>query len=354
MKQEHLDADVVAGWADGSLDSHARAAAEAHAADCARCQAVLAAMIRTEPVAARPGRGWLGVRARWLVPLATAATAVALWVGLSRELIAPGTPPQVANRTESTPDAAANRAPATPAPARAAQPMESAQRQAEPGTATRKRAVPARPEPPATKAPQPQQEKPAAAAEAVIVDDVRRDALAGRPAPTPPVAAPVLAPPPAAAAPPKPEAVPPKPATAEPDTAARAEFRVLSESVQVGKLAAVADREFASPDLAARWRIGRGGVVQRSTDAGKTWVVQKSGVTLDLFAASAPSKDVCWIVGRSGLVLLTTDGKTWQRVPFPEPTDLRAVSATDARAAKATTLDGRVFQTFDGGTTWQR
>src|SRR5512138_325541 len=46
-----LDAETLAAWADGALDAGALAAAEAHAADCARCQAMLAAMARTAPLA---------------------------------------------------------------------------------------------------------------------------------------------------------------------------------------------------------------------------------------------------------------------------------------------------------------
>src|SRR6185369_14254532 len=46
-----LDAETVAAWADEALDARERAAAEAHAADCARCLALLAAMIKTRPPA---------------------------------------------------------------------------------------------------------------------------------------------------------------------------------------------------------------------------------------------------------------------------------------------------------------
>src|SRR5262249_58698991 len=63
-----LDADTLAAWADGALDAGALAAAEAHAADCARCQAMLAAMARTAPLAptqvvapwGKPAIRWLG------------------------------------------------------------------------------------------------------------------------------------------------------------------------------------------------------------------------------------------------------------------------------------------------------
>jgi hypothetical protein len=43
---------------------------------------------------------------------------------------------------------------------------------------------------------------------------------------------------------------------------------------------------------------------------------------------------------------------SWRRVGFPEPIDLTAVRATDARTATVTTVDGRSFATTDGGGTW--
>lgn len=71
-----------------------------------------------------------------------------------------------------------------------------------------------------------------------------------------------------------------------------------------------------------------------------------------LTAGSSTSRDVCWIVGRAGIVLVTTDGATWQRHPIPEAADLTAVRAIDARTATVTTADGRQFATADGGITW--
>src|SRR4029079_3015863 len=73
-----LDADTLAAWVDGALNARDRAAAESHAAACARCQAMLAAMALTAPPA--PARRWWAVGTyKWLVPLAGAAAAVALW-----------------------------------------------------------------------------------------------------------------------------------------------------------------------------------------------------------------------------------------------------------------------------------
>src|SRR4030095_13059838 len=75
-----LDADTLAAWADDALDAGALAAAEAHAADCARCQALLAAMARAALLdPARPGAPWWRPAFRWLVPLTAAAAAVLVW-----------------------------------------------------------------------------------------------------------------------------------------------------------------------------------------------------------------------------------------------------------------------------------
>jgi photosystem II stability/assembly factor-like uncharacterized protein len=62
--------------------------------------------------------------------------------------------------------------------------------------------------------------------------------------------------------------------------------------------------------------------------------------------------DVCWAVGRAGLVLRSIDGRTWQRINFPEMTDLTSVRATDAQNASLSTADGRTFSTANGGQTW--
>jgi hypothetical protein len=68
--------------------------------------------------------------------------------------------------------------------------------------------------------------------------------------------------------------------------------------------------------------------------------------------ASSASGGVCWVVGRRGLVFRSSDGRTWQRINFPEMTDLSTVRATDARDATVTTIDGRSFGTTDGGASW--
>jgi hypothetical protein len=109
--------------------------------------------------------------------------------------------------------------------------------------------------------------------------------------------------------------------------------------------------DILSPDPMVRWRIA-GSTVQRSTDSGVRWELQPTGTTAELTAGSALSASTIWIVGRDGVVLLSTDGRTWRRVPFPEITDLSVVRARDARSVSVKTADGRSFSTTDAGATW--
>ena len=109
-----------------------------------------------------------------------------------------------------------------------------------------------------------------------------------------------------------------------------------------------------SSNPASRWRILQGGQVQRSADGGATWQTQTTGVSDTLSGGSSPTPSVCWLVGPSGIVLRTTDGRSWTRIPFPEAVPLTSIRATDDRTATVTTEDGRQFVTEDGGRTWAR
>src|SRR5206468_4697187 len=103
-----------------------------------------------------------------------------------------------------------------------------------------------------------------------------------------------------------------------------------------------------SSNPASRWRILQGGQVQRSADGGATWQTQTTGVSDTLSGGSSPTPSVCWLVGPSGIVLRTTDGRSWTRIPFPEAVPLTSIRATDDRTATVTTEDGRQFVTEDG------
>jgi photosystem II stability/assembly factor-like uncharacterized protein len=79
---------------------------------------------------------------------------------------------------------------------------------------------------------------------------------------------------------------------------------------------------------------------------------QYSGVEADLTAGVAPSTSVCWIVGRSGTIVRTTDGENWTKIASPTNADLFAVVADSAEHAIVTTVAAQNFETSDGGASW--
>jgi photosynthesis system II assembly factor YCF48-like protein len=111
-----------------------------------------------------------------------------------------------------------------------------------------------------------------------------------------------------------------------------------------------------APGEGHAWHLGIAGQISHTTDHGRTWQPQSSGVTADLIAGSATSDQVCWVVGKAGTLLLTTDGgKHWKPLSSPISDDLGGVHASDAMHASIWDVPNRrSYQTSDGGLTWQR
>ena len=377
-----LDADTAAAFVDDMLSADERSCAEAHVTDCARCQALLAALARTAPAAA-PRVWWRRPAVAWLGPFVAAATAAIVWINVSgRSTIEPA----AYLAREDTRAPAADSSPARPAPGESAPPSR-------PGAGA------ARSNAPALGAAEERGRRARASGQmaASRQESFLADSRIGRPAagrdasaaaassaaPERPAAiAPATAPEATSAAAPAAEDPRPQlpstraarteafrappPATPGPDAAAAKEAPQpsLSEAVtltaETMERAAARRREAArevtivSPDPFARWRIGTDGSVQHSSDGGATWQAQPVDANVTPTAGSSPSRSVCWLVGRAGLVAITVDeGRSWQRLPFPADIDLRSVRATDDQAAIVVASDGRVFRTSDRGRTWR-
>ena len=284
-----LDAETLAAWIDGSLAGGQLTAAREHLADCVDCQATLAAFARTTSPEAIPEPWWRRGLSARWL-VPVAATATVIAIWVA------------APQTEST-----------------AEPKARADRQPPAGADVRSSEQAA-----------PELRREAAAEKAAPADENKeqRDNAS-------------LAAGNAAAA--------PQPAAPDSTFAGRARLGARLESV----IPAPPRIEIVSPDASIRWRIGPAGVAEYSEDAGAKWEATPTGVGTDLMAGASPSGDVCWVVGRAGTVLLTTDGRQWQRLMFPVAVDLAAIQATDARTATVTAMDGRRFTTVDGGTTWK-
>src|SRR5689334_15089223 len=74
-----LDAETLAAWSDRALSDDRSRQIEAHIADCARCQTMVAAFARTGPVAPAVVPFWRRSSIQWLLPLAAAASLV-IWI----------------------------------------------------------------------------------------------------------------------------------------------------------------------------------------------------------------------------------------------------------------------------------
>lgn len=370
-----LDAGVLAAWFEGTLDPIERAAAEAHAADCSRCQAVLAAMIRTEPpMESRPW--WRSPAFGWLVPITVAAAALVVYVRMdprpmeSQVAHAPAVAAPAATTSPSSADQAA-----------AEQPPQGTARDSIASTAPSGARASSRPsgqtanlEAMAKRAEQTQMPVQSKAAPPAGEAPARKDSveapldeLTRQRAASVAVTSPVPAPPPSQPggafrdATPSPAAPAPAAAPSAEDrtrAAAMADKRSLAESVIVNaRTTPDTPRQpqivLQTADGSTRWRILTPGSVQRSNDAGATWETQSTGVSAILSSGAAPSKNVCWLVGKGGVVLLSADGRSWLRLPFPQAVDLVSVLATDASSATVTTASGRTFTTVDGGKNWK-
>ena len=108
-----------------------------------------------------------------------------------------------------------------------------------------------------------------------------------------------------------------------------------------------------TPDPQVRYRLTSGGFISRTTDGGATWNGQLVSANAELAAGSAPSRNVCWVVGAKGTIYRTIDGITWKKVHAPSPADLTAVSAKDASSATLTSAAGKKFSTTNNGKSWK-
>ena len=344
------DADALAAWADGTMRRPARAAFEAHAADCARCQALMAAMSRTDPSPVEPA-WWRRSPFSWLMPVAAATAVIAIVVDQARtERPVPAAPPLLsAARQESAAAANVPQGPvAAPAPEPASPPRPDARRDALVTSGK------SRPQPPAAA-----RSIPDAVADARKNESRAKDATAvvmptspAAPLPTP-AAAPAPPPPAAAATAVARERAAPRMADAPTPLPVESSRSEGAGSRSLGITAMATPIVIVSPNRDSQWRIVNS-AIEHTTDGGRTWQAQPLGAGAAIRAGAAPGAQVCWLVGARGVVMLTTDRVTWRRIAFPDLVDLAAIQASDDAHATVTTATGRSYVTIDGGKTWTR
>jgi hypothetical protein len=330
-----VDVETAAAFVDGTLPARARSSAETHIADCPRCLAVLAALVRSTPPPT-PRTWWRRPALAWFVPAAVAAGAVAIWINVPDSRSAP---PVHTMSGEAAP-LESSRIPAVVGPPLQPQIPSATTSRREAAEAVRVRETA---EPSAKVRSVPSRSDAASENKDLRQVDASFSAAPARPA----AAAPVV-----------------RPDAAGADAATSAAQSV--ETVTVSGAAPIVDTMsvatfrtsllpiIVSPNRVSQWRVGITGEVEHSADGGKTWQSQEIGAKATPAAGSSPSPSVCWLVGRGGLVLITTDGgQSWRRLPFPAAVDLASVRATDDQTATIVSVDGRTFTTSDGGSNWK-
>lgn len=412
------DAEILAAYAEHGLAEEETARWESHFADCGRCQKIIAVLAASDdelteaeverlgnlaaasPVSSAVRRPFFGSAAewwrsiwrrsalwRWLVPVAGMAAAAGLWFALhqapsretlsSEKLASTAAAPQSGAAQGDTAASSAKRDETQiaqsnlPAPPALAPPPEDRLRDKE----TESSKSPAA----AKKEELQKQETSSNAVQAPPASEASRavetreyDAKDNRPQlPRPAEPKSQASDAPTAAAPAAPVASPPPAPPAPPLSgglggAARQDLDRAAGAPAPAQLKAFAQAVtpaivFASPNRRALWRLGSAGRIEHSTDQGRTWQPQSSGVTADLLAGAAPSETVAWAVGRVETILRTEDGEHWQRVAPPSATqptptvpspDWTGIEARDALHATITSRDRRRFATEDGGRTW--
>lgn len=267
-----VGAETIAAWTAGTLSPRETEAVQTHLARCPSCQQVLALVARTEPPAVASGFSWSNWRLRWAVPIAAAATAVAIWVAVPddrrqtrvEDTFTPAEPQLTATdqkATDQNESAPANssgvqretrEAAPTPAAARAAEARADAESRSAAAAASTRESDAIGPAAPETAAP-PQQTRTLADAPAELLRQ-RREAFAGL-------------------------------------------------------------VEVASPDPLVRWRIMPPRTLERTMNGGQTWEAVALPQAIDLTAVRAPSALTAIVTAADGRQFRTDDqGRTWNPV----------------------------------------
>lgn len=357
--------EIFAAYFEQALDPEETARYDAHFASCPTCRETLAGIARAS-VGATPlvheasesRWNWKHMRL-WLVPAAAGAMALLIFAVLyQRSITAPQRNAESASSHVAAPadNAASNlEARVTPSPPTSAPPP--AQLQALPATSPEKKSS-ARQPPAAANAPTRNESRAAkraldkeidAAVSAVPPppDSASQSASAASESVEVTEAAPVA------------EAAPAPSIHAK--SSASLQQRAAAPRRMTGAAAGVMSRSAAkapdhlvvtSPDSSISWTIHTNHV--QYTENGQPAPVQDFLPTNNpIIAGSAPGGKVCWLVGRSGAVVLTTDGRLWLSANSPTTADLSKVIAKNAKVATVTTTDGHAYDTTDGGQTWK-
>ena len=102
------------------------------------------------------------------------------------------------------------------------------------------------------------------------------------------------------------------------------------------------------------WIVGDGGVIFHTSDSGKNWEQQESGVSYDLMEVQFIDSDCGWIAGKAGILHTEDSGQTW----IEQLSDgglwmyVGIYFADRLTGLVSGNAGGYVYVTSDGGNTW--
>ena len=102
------------------------------------------------------------------------------------------------------------------------------------------------------------------------------------------------------------------------------------------------------------WTVGSDGTILRTTDGGKTWQPQQSGVSETLQRIVFIDEKYGWISGQGVLLRTENGGKSWQviRNGLKNFHNIRAIHFINPKEGWLGVDKGQILRTSDGGTTW--
>ena len=101
------------------------------------------------------------------------------------------------------------------------------------------------------------------------------------------------------------------------------------------------------------WACGRWGTILHTSDGGKTWVRQNTGVDYSLSSIFFVDSKHGWAVGDEGTIIHTQDGgKNWEKQKSPVPFVLMDVSFVTPLKGWIVTEQTHILYTDNGGKTW--
>lgn len=321
---EHLDAEILAAFAEQRLSADERANALSHLAHCPECREMLALIsdAATEPRLQRSGSSHRFPLWAWSATAAAALACVVLAVLWPTSLIRRTPPPPVLLA----------RATAPPPPVVSAPPIAK-QSIAKP-TEARKRSVAKAFAPPLKSfrsSPHPQND----------AIEPNRMLLEAEQSPAPQQADIVLPP-----DLPKPPAI-----RTLPVPSAHAMFEAKS-LIAPERLIAAREAQHSG----SLWRLsGDPGTLQKSTDGGMTWQTVRLKEDIPLYALSITGPDI-WVGGADATLLHSADGGVhWNKVPVTnEDFEITQIESRDRYTLRLTTRSGEHWITTDSGLHWRR